>query len=332
MELLLLHPDDPVDGNPEQLFGLPVGGEDDAALEIGHDDRVVRRIEQVQIPRLPFFGVPQHHPGERDADRQQQRGGQACDLEQQSPRPASSSCQATGKAVLQRSQPLVAEVNFLEDGRDSPRVRTARGDLVMERLPQPFDSGNIAIADRPDGDRPGHVADVTEPPEEPRHAGDVIGVITSLYEALPDHSEVRLRLLELETSLPVTQGDCEGSQVLRVVVLIVRMGVPRQMVDGILLSLRPEAFAPHVGPHGREDLHLRAGEHEQASDDEDEEEHDEGEFLGKRHELQEVFHGVSHRRGQAPCSGRLMPRPTIGRTDDRVVQPPMPNRPQGLSR
>ena len=286
VEIGLARAEDAAHRDAEQLLGLTVRVEDDAGLEAGHDDGVVGGVEEVAVARLPGANVPQHHPGEQHAAAQQERGDQHRDLEQQ---PLDVPCPLGERAregVLERRHALVEPADLAEERADALRIRPAGGDLGAERLAPLGDRGDVAVAGGPDGDRLRHVAHVAEPPEEHRQAADVVRMIASPDESLPDHAEIRPGLPELEPRLLVAERHGHGGEIPAVVALVSRVGVARKMVDGVLLALRPQALAAHVGPHRRQDLHLRVGEHEQAGDDEDEEDDDEAELLADGEEAQ----------------------------------------------
>src|SRR5439155_25124907 len=190
------------------------------------------------------------------------------------------------EGILERRQAPVERADLAQERADALRIRPAGGDLRVERLAPAGDLCDVAVAGGPDGDRLRHVAHVAEPAEEHRQTADVVRVNASLDESLPDDADIRPRLLELEPGLLVAERYRDGGEIATVLALVARLGVAGEMMDGVLLGLRPQALAAHVGPHRRQDLHLHVGEHEQASDDENEEDDDEAELLADGEEPQ----------------------------------------------
>jgi len=75
----------------------------------------------------------------------------------------------------------------------------------------------------------------------------------------------------------------------QVVGLVPRARVLRQVVEAVLLALRPEPFSPHIGADARENLHAAVAERDERHDEEDEEGDDEV-HLDRDGETQEAMH------------------------------------------
>ena len=116
-------------------------------------------------------------------------------------------------------------------------------------------------------------------------------MISPLDEAFAHHARFGRPFLELEPRLLVAHRDGDRVEIPTIVALVARLGIPREMVDGVLLSLRPEAFPADVGADARQDLHLHVRQDEQTSDDEDEENDDEAELLADGEEAERGPHG-----------------------------------------
>ena len=81
------------------------------------------------------------------------------------------------------------------------------------------------------------------------------GWLRPSLKPLVDDRIVRILLLQLEARLLVAERHRDRLQIAPVVGLLARVRVLRQVVQGVFLALRPEAFAADVRAHAGEHLH-----------------------------------------------------------------------------
>jgi hypothetical protein len=157
------------------------------------------------------------------------------------------------------------------------RGDVARGDLPVHDEADPLELVQLAIALGPDADCLVHVGDVAEPPEQRDDLPVIGGGVLAFEQALPDGSEIRVRLLQLEARPLITQGHPKVHLECAVVVLVAGDGVARQMVDRVPVACRPASLAGDVRPEAGESAHRPIAERQETAhedevhrDDEDE--------------------------------------------------------------
>ncbi len=158
----------------------------------------------------------------------------------------------------------------------------------MQLTGESLELADQPIALCPERDRAGHVAHVPEVPEQRCHLRDVIGMDAAAQESLADDLEVRVRLLELEARLAVTERNIDRPPVELEILFVVRCRVASEVVDARLLRLRPESLAAHVASHRVEDRGSEVGRDDRAADDRDEQHDQQNDTVTRHHGAEEL--------------------------------------------
>src|SRR5262249_17922947 len=148
------------------------------------------------------------------------------------------------------------------DGGDASPIRTLPPVLVVELFAEVAQFDDAAIRLRPDGDGLRDIAQAAESAEQDGHARDVLGTVPSLNEASVDDRWIRLSAIEASAGGPITERHGDGRGIASVVALVARLRISGEMIDGVLLALRPQALTTNVGSQGREHLHAGVGQDE----------------------------------------------------------------------
>lgn len=129
---------------------------------------------------------------------------------------------------------------------------------------------DVLVAHQPQLDGPFEIAEVVEVAVQPDDRGNVVGVVAALEDTLPRRLDVGVGLVQRQAHLAVAEGNRDGFLVAMEVFVGTRVGVQGEIVDGVLLALRPEAFATDVAAHRGEDIETASREHglQQHHDDE----------------------------------------------------------------
>ncbi len=216
------------------------------------------RLERLALPQQP---ARHRDPDEREARRAGQRRSQKRDFGV-----ARGFAEREGKGILERGEPGVDLADSREDGRVGHRVGP-EAHFRVQRLRRPHELRDVAIALGPDPDRLGDVAYVAEPAEEPDHVRNVVRMIAAFEESLTGDFQVGARLLELLARLAIAQRDCDRLLVASIVAFGTGFRVAIEMVDRLLLRLRPQPFAGDVRPHGRQGVDARRAQQREQCDD-----------------------------------------------------------------
>ncbi len=112
------------------------------------------------------------------------------------------------------------------------------------------DALRVGIALSPDFDGPAHPADISKQSKQHDDAVDVGRITPAREEALTGGLHVNRISLQGETRLLIAERESDGDQVLLEVPFRMRDGVLRQVVCGVLLSLRIQPFAADPSTNG----------------------------------------------------------------------------------
>ncbi len=205
--------------------------------------------------------------------------------------------EAFGEFHRLRRKPPVELIDVVQQGVDRPVRCLAAGNLGMNGVGEARQFIEKRICGGPVANRSlegGNVAKITKQPDD---AIDVVGMIAALQKAGAGRGEIDRRLLQRAACRAIPKRDRDRLLILTVIVLVAAVGEQVEKVDGVLLSLRPQALAADISPHRGEDAEAGAGEQGLQQHDRDE---------GPRVSQQTRFVMVelqSHRR----------PRPSRGR-------------------
>ncbi len=223
---------------------------------LAHAQRVLQRVARAQ-----------HAPRERDAgDDERARGEYQRDFEN-SLRPPRGLAQRAGERDLQRSKPPVGVIDPRENRVERGRLVVAGDDVRVEVLRGGAELGDSLVAFGPDADCAAHEAHVAEAAEQHDHSVDILGIVLAGEESLAGDGEIGLLLRELEPRPAVAHRHRYRLQIASVISLGPRLRVTEQAVHRVLLRLRPETFAPHVGAAGGDDLQALARQEDEQNDD-----------------------------------------------------------------
>ena len=131
------------------------------------------------------------------------------------------------------------------------RIDLATGKACAHLVRQHIQLAQVAVADVPVVDGRLHVADVAEVAIEPDDAFDVVGVVAALQHSLARSVQVWVGLIEYLTQLVVALGHRDGLAVTLVRAFITVVGVQVEVIDGVFLSLGPQALARDIGAYRR---------------------------------------------------------------------------------
>src|SRR5260370_10767594 len=95
---------------------------------------------------------------------------------------------------------------------------------------------------------------MTKASEQRRHPFHVLWTIAALDQTAADNTHVGNRLLEFQSALPVSKRYKESQSIILIVPVGMRNRVSQQVVNSLLLSLRPKSFPSDVGPRSGEIL------------------------------------------------------------------------------
>ena len=137
----------------------------------------------------------------------------------------------------------------------------------MQIIPKLFESFDENVALGPDHYCFRHVSGMTKASEQRRHAFHVLRTVAALDETAADDTHVGNRLLEFQSGLPVSQRDQESLTIILIVRVGMRNRVPQQVVNRLLLSLRPKSLSTDVRPRSGEILNCQVAQAQQADYD-----------------------------------------------------------------
>ena len=207
--------------------------------------------------------APNGRQHQRHRDQQRRNGEHRFHL----PRRRRERC---GERALERRELAAERAYFDERGREIHGIAAATADGRMNCLRDVIDAceENVAFGPQPDAVR--HEADRAKAPEQVDHSRDVGRVIACLAQPLPGDREIRKRFVQLKSCCTCTRDDARFFDIAVEVILVARMRVLLQRLDGRLLCIRPDALGADVGPYAANHLQACHAECEQQRDDRDE--------------------------------------------------------------
>ena len=116
----------------------------------------------------------------------------------------------------------------------------------------------------------GHEADGPEASKQIDHPGDVVRVVARVQQPAPRDREVGKRLFELDPRRARARKDARLLDVAVEMILVARLRVLLERLDGCLLRVRPDALGTDVRAYAADHLQARRAEREQQHDDRDE--------------------------------------------------------------
>src|SRR5450631_2417112 len=93
--------------------------------------------------------------------------------------------------------------------------------------------------------------------ENPDHARNIVGMEAPAQKAFKRLTAIWLRLLHGAARVQVAQGRRQGVEKFAVMSLISHVGITVEVINGVLLSLGPEAFAINISAHDRKRMQAR---------------------------------------------------------------------------
>ncbi|MGN8549805.1 hypothetical protein ACQPTN_36465 [Bradyrhizobium sp. 13971] len=193
--------------------------------------------------------MDQHDAGkagrDHEVDQQQQRGDLARRL-----------AQMIGEIDRKRAQRGVHHTDPLGPVPDGRSRRIVQRDVVRSLVPDFNQLIEQRIRIAPCRHRAGHVVHLAEIFEQPDQAADVVIMIACPGEAGPRHGVIVAGRFQGAPRRTIGQRHRDRGIELLQIERRAGADIGLQVVNGILLSLRPHAFAGHIGPDCRH--HLQA--------------------------------------------------------------------------
>ncbi|MCY1430411.1 hypothetical protein D9M71_463600 [compost metagenome] len=231
----------------------------DRALDIGGDHCIADRLQGDLRPLfLQLQGV-----GERMAlleqlmcaqQRQgdQAEGGGQVRRQQQAHDHPRAFAKGIAEGLRRRRHPVVDIENLFFPALDVVRMGRLDADVLVHVPGDIIELIKVRITHGPAIDGFFEVAEMAEIEVKPDQAGDVIGMVATLENRQPGRLDIRRLLVQRQSQLMPALRDGNGLLVLEEFALVATVGIQIEVIDGVLLTLGPQAFTGHITANCRQ--------------------------------------------------------------------------------